>query len=83
MQYRQRLNLHLSCRVQSRPGFQNPRPRSVPKLLQTLREVFEFGIWHDITNDQTPCLCYRYQTSVEIIHDNYQELRSQDLHTVE
>lgn len=82
MQYLQRLNLHLSCRVQGLPGFQNPRPRSVPKLLQTLREVFEFGIWHDIMNDQTPP-CFRYQTSVEIIHDNYHELRSQDLHTVE
>ena len=70
MQHPQRLNLHLSCRVQSRPGFQNPRPRSVLKLLQTLRNVFEFGIRYDITNDQTPCLCSRYQTSVEIIHDN-------------
>ena len=55
MQCLQRLNLHLSCRVQSRLGFQNPRPHSVLKLLQTLREVFEFGIWHDIMNDQTPC----------------------------
>ena len=70
MQHLQRLNLYLSFRVQSRPGFQNPRPRSFLKLLQTLRKVFEFGIWHDITNDQTPCLCSRYQTSVEIIHDN-------------
>ena len=34
--------LHLSCRVQSLPSFQAPRPCSVLKLLQTLRVAFSF-----------------------------------------